>query len=122
MRRIHGQAAKRNEKYRVNFQREVLANKKIFFKIVKEMTLLIRLKQAQEASDKKAALRIEKIDERYERMAQKAAKKARQAQRKFDIKVNKFIAQVKKAAQKEQDKEQKKFYAQVKKEERRQIK
>ena len=108
MRRIHGLAVKRNEQFKVKFEREVLANKKIFFKIVKEMTLLIRLKQAQEARDKKAALRSEKIDARYERAAQKAAKKAREKQRKFDKEVNKFIVQVKKAAQKEQDKEKKK--------------
>lgn len=107
MRRIHGLAAKRNEQYKVKFERDVLANKKTFFKIVKGMTLEIRLNKAQEAKDKKIALRKEKIDARYERAAQKAAKKAKLAQRKFDIKVNKFIALVKKSAQKEQDKEKK---------------
>ena len=124
--RKHGKDVKQNNTNRAKFQHEFAANKKMFSKIIKDMTLTIRNNMSEAAKSFKDAKKIAKknakeaakeSDKADKEQAKKATKKA-QEQRKFDAAVNKFSKELKTAAKMEEKadlKEQKLFEAAARK-------
>ena len=119
MMRKHFNDVKQNNTTRAKFQREFTANKKMFSKMLKDMTLTVRKNNAESKrafketmqalkESAKAIKEADKADkellktakELAKEQAKKATKKA-QEQRKFDMAVNKFSIELKTASRKE---------------------
>lgn len=109
MMRKHGKEVKQTNTTRANLLREVAANKKTLFKIVKDMTLTIRKNKAEAA---KKANEQAKADKEAAKAHKEAAKEKAKAQKLFDAAVNQFSKELKAAARMESKtdmKEQKLF-------------
>jgi hypothetical protein len=123
--RKHFKEIKQTNTTRAKFQREVAANKKMFSKIIKDMTLTVRKNNAE---SKKALKEADKTGKELSKAAMEVNKKTKQKakeQKLFDANVNQFSKELKAAAKlefkadlKEQklfDKAAKKFAADQKK-------
>jgi hypothetical protein len=101
MMRKHFNDVKQNNTTRSKFQREFTANKKMFSKMLKDMTLTVRKNKAENKKVFNETMKaLKEADKAVKEQAKKAAKKA-QEQRKFDSAVKKFSIELKTAARKE---------------------
>ena len=97
----HGKEVKQTNTNRAKFQHEFAANKKMFSKMLKDMTLTVRKNKAETKKVFNETMKaLKEADKADKEQAKKANKKA-QEQRKFDAAVKKFSIELKTAARKE---------------------
>lgn len=111
MMRKHFNDVKQTNTNRAKFQHEFVANKKMFSKIIKDMTLTVRKNKAETKKAQKEANKVAKA-------AKEQAKQKAKEQKLFDAAVNQFSKELKAAAKMEEKaglKEQKLFEAASKK-------
>ena len=106
MMRKHFNDVKQTNTNRAKFQHEFVANKKMFSKIIKDMTLTVRKNKAETKKAQKEANKVAKA-------AKEQAKQKAKEQKLFDAAVNQFSKELKAAAKMESkaDKMEEKIFA-----------